>query len=337
MKRMKTNKELLKMNTESPEIIDIQSFQPEDQHEEENIEDESKREKSISEEQVSERQEIKHIDEEGNIVKTENEDEHTQQQEDQKDEHKEEVETKEGNKLNPERVDKIEVKSVNDEVKDQLKLKVDGKEYDVPENSSAYSSPFKSHGGQEDLEDEALSPENKEELEKEFKDNDIQMRIRDKDVVFIYEIDDMIKEMTSSDKLKPLDQHPEILDTLNRFSKLFRHYIRYRVVDIGDLVGGLFLDGFWKTLLITMDNILQSIDNRFKNRVIKLQKQYSKIIEQMNKKLEDKDKEMKAMDQTEYIESLKERLDLIKNEKIMYQKLAQDKLDFIEMLTSNEK
>ena len=228
-----------------------------------------------------------------------------------------------------------EVKSAKDEDHTPLKLKVEGEE--VADHSSVYSSPFKPTPELDSKEEKYTTINNKDAKEKEFEDEDIQLRIRDKDVVFIYEIDDMIKEVTASNKLKPLDKHPEILDTLNRYSKLFRHYIRYRVVDIGDLVGGLFLDGFWKTLLITIDNILQSVDNRFKNRVIRLQKQYSKIIEQMNRKLEDKDRKMREMDQTDYIQSLLGKLELIKKEKLMYQKLAQDKLDFIEMLTSNEK
>jgi hypothetical protein len=222
---------------------------------------------------------------------------------------------------------------------DNKHIRIKGKDHDgeyIPDNSSAYSSPYK-HNSAREKQDDAYTVLNNQPNEQEFPDQDIQMKIRDKDIVFIYEIDDMIKQITASGKLKPLEEYPEILDVLNKFSKLFRHYIRYRVVDIGDLVGGLFLDGFWKTLLITMDNILQSVDNRYKKRVIRLQKQYSKVIEQMNQKLADKDREMRAMDQTDYIETLKEKFELIKTEKIMYQKLAQDKLDFIEMLTSNDK
>lgn len=231
-----------------------------------------------------------------------------------------------------------ETRTIVDENKTPIKVKAEDQDRDeiADDNNSAYSSPFKNDSAKERQED-AFTLLNSHPAEREFPDQDIQMKIRDKDIVFIYEIDDMIKQITSSDKLKPLDEHPEILDVLNKFSKLFRHYIRYRVVDIGDLVGGLFLDGFWKTLLITIDNILQSVDNRFKKRVIKLQQQYSKVIEQMNQKLADKDREMRAMDQTDYIETLKGKLELIKTEKIMYQKLAQDKLDFIEMLTSNDK
>lgn len=202
--------------------------------------------------------------------------------------------------------------------------------------NSVYSSPFK--GDKTNInEDNMHAAMNADVPEREFPDKDIQLRIRDKDIVFIYEIDDMIKELISNNKKKSLGEHPEILDVLNRFSKLFRHYIRYRVVDIGDLIGGLFLDGFWKTLLITIDNILQSVDQRCKERIVKLQKQYSKIIDQMNQKLADKDREMRAMDKTEFIKDLQHKLEMIKEEKITYQKLAQDKLDFIEMLTSNDK
>ncbi|CAI2359026.1 unnamed protein product [Moneuplotes crassus] len=238
--------------------------------------------------------------------------------------------------ISQEKEDLEGIKSVENLDKTPIKIR-DHEEEDFKDVGSAYSSPFKNNADQLENSEQFTTINNKFKLEEDFLDKDIQMRIRDKDVVFIYEIDDIIKEITSSKKLKPLDEHPEILDTLNRFSKLFRHYIRYRVVDIGDLMGGLFLDGFWKTLLITMDNILQSIDERFKRRVVKLQDQFAKVIEKMNKKLEDKDKEMRAMDQTEYIEALKERLDLIKKEKLSFQKLAQDKLDFIEMLTSNDK
>lgn len=162
------------------------------------------------------------------------------------------------------------------------------------------------------------------------------MKIRDKDVVFIYEIDDIIKQFITPGKNKVLDEESEILDTLNRFSKLFRHYIRYRVVEIGDLVGGLFLDGFWKTLLITIDNILESIDDRCKRRVVRMQKEYSRIIDQMYKRLAEKDEEIKAMDKSELIKELENKLKMIKEEKIMYQNLAQDKENFIEQLTNDE-
>ena len=130
------------------------------------------------------------------------------------------------------------------------------------EGEPVYDSPFKKSPSKPKTENDAFALFGSHALDEEFPDQDIQMKIRDKDVVFIYEIDDIIKQLIGSTKNKVLEEETEILDILNRFSKLFRHYIRYRVVDIGDLVGGLFLDGFWKTLLITIDNILESIDNR---------------------------------------------------------------------------
>ena len=130
------------------------------------------------------------------------------------------------------------------------------------EDEPEYDSPFKKSPSKAKTENDAFALFGSHALDEEFPDQDIQMKIRDKDVVFIYEIDDIIKQFVGSNKNKVLEEETEILDILNRFSKLFRHYIRYRVVDIGDLVGGLFLDGFWKTLLITIDNILESIDNR---------------------------------------------------------------------------
>jgi uncharacterized membrane protein len=45
---------------------------------------------------------------------------------------------------------------------------------------------------------------------------------------------------------------------------------------------------------------------------------------------------MKAMDQTDFIKELEQKLKLLKEEKIMYQNLAQDKTNFIEQLTNDE-
>lgn len=204
------------------------------------------------------------------------------------------------------------------------------------EDEPTYDSPFKKSPSRAKTENNAFALFGSHALDEEFPDQDIQMKIRDKDVVFIYEIDDIIKQLVGQNKNKVLEEETEILDILNRFSKLFRHYIRYRVVDIGDLVGGLFLDGFWKTLLITIDNILESIDNRCKRRVIKMQKEYSKIIDQMYKRLADKDEEIKRMDKSDLIQELENKLKMIKEEKIMYQNLAQDKENFIEQLTNDE-
>jgi hypothetical protein len=131
-------------------------------------------------------------------------------------------------------------------------------------SQSGYSSPFKRDMGEVKnyLEKSHIKENQVDEIE--FPDKDVEMKIRDKDVVFIYEIDDMIKNIVKANEHRSLDEENDILQILNRFSKVFRHYIRYRVVEIGDMVGGLFLDGFWKTLLITIDKILHSIDNRYK-------------------------------------------------------------------------
>jgi hypothetical protein len=43
------------------------------------------------------------------------------------------------------------------------------------------------------------------------------------------------------------------------------------------------------------------------------------------------------MDQTEVIERLRERIKVTEREKLEFQKLAQDKIEFIEILTSNDK
>lgn len=67
-----------------------------------------------------------------------------------------------------------------------------------------------------------------------------------------------------------------------------------------------------------------------------MQKEYSKIIDQMYKRLADKDEEIKRMDKSELIQELETKLKMIKEEKIMYQNLAQDKENFIEQLTNDE-
>ena len=191
-------------------------------------------------------------------------------------------------------------------------------EDDDPKNG-VYESPFRPNIGNTNDKADLKS----EEDDEEFPDKDVQMKIRDKDVVFIYEIDDIIKEFISAKKEKTLDDGEEILDVLNRYSKLFRHYIRYRVVEIGDLIGGLFLDGFWKTLLITIDKILQSVDQRCRNRIYRMHQEYEKLNDLMHTRLAEKDELMRLMDKTEQINQLEHKLKLIIDEKGMYQRLAQ--------------
>lgn len=192
-----------------------------------------------------------------------------------------------------------------------------------PDPNNIYESPFKHDP--EKLNSYKNSTQYAAEPDLEFPDKDIQMKIRDKDVVFIYEIDDIIKEYISPKGDLKIDEGTEIVDILNRYSKLFRHYIRYRVVEIGDLIGGLFLDGFWKTLLITIDKILMSVDQKCKQRVYKMHQQYEKLNEVMHKRLAEKDQEMRLMDMTDLVNDLERKLKLIKDEKKFYQELAQDK------------
>lgn len=191
--------------------------------------------------------------------------------------------------------------------------------------SEGYDSPFKKDTFNADDNETQFKLSRNLDFEEEFPDRDVQMKIRDKDVVFMYEIDEIIKEFVSKKGDSPLDEETEILDVLNRYSKLFRHYIRYRVVDIGDLIGGLFLDGFWKTLLITIDKIIQSIDNRCKLKVQKMHKEFEKLNQLMVKRLAEKDEEIRMMDRTDLINDLERKLKLLKEEKLKYQKIAQDK------------
>ena len=91
----------------------------------------------------------------------------------------------------------------------------------------------------------------------EFPKKDVHVKIDKKDLVFIYEIDDIIQGINANALTKELKNANGEIQILHNFSRIIRQYAWHWVVEKGDFAGGLFIEGFWKSILATLDAIIK--------------------------------------------------------------------------------
>ena len=112
------------------------------------------------------------------------------------------------------------------------------------------------------------------------------MKIEKKDVVFIYEMDDLCEKIMNGEHRRKINSDGELY-ALNNISRVMRQYTRHRVLQKSDLSGGLFLDSFWKAILLSLDLILQKKDNEVQKQIKEAEKKNELKIEINNMEIKD--------------------------------------------------